>query len=219
MTAARIPAAKPGTISYTPVLLKSTSHSTSAAAPATMPAAAPENVKFRQKRLSTMTGPNDAPKMPHAFSTSDMIVPLPGFEAISSAAMAIASTTKRPTQSISLSVLCPLRSTGLYTSLANALEAASSCESAVLIAPARMALSRRPETSPSHGPEKILRTIVIKMVELSCPSPRKRCATIATITEKRRIKNVQPMPTFAAFFISLPERTDIKRMMICGMPK
>ncbi len=183
-----------------------------------MPAAAPENVKPRQKRLSTMTGPNDAPKMPQAFSTSDMIVPLPGFEAMSSAAAAITSTTMRPTQSISLSVLCPLRITGLYTSLANALEAARSCESAVLIAPARMALSSRPEIRPSHGPVKMRRTMAMKMVELSCPSPRKRCATTDTSTANTRMKNVQPMPTFAAFFISLSERTDIYRIMMWGIP-
>lgn len=114
-----------------------------------------------------ITGPKAAPKMPQAFSTKVIMVPLEGLAAMSSATTEMASTTSRPAQSISRSELFPLRIIGLYTSLAKAAEAARSWESAVLMAAARMALSSRPERMLSQGPEKIARTMEMKTVELS----------------------------------------------------
>ena len=38
-------------------------------------------------------------------------------------------------------------------------------------------------------------------------------------TEKITISTFQVMPIFALFFRSLSERTDIKRTMMCGIPK
>ena len=77
-----------------------------------MPDTAPAKVNRRQKRLRRMTGPKAAPKTPQAFSTSAMMVPELGLEAISSATTAMTTTMIRPAQSISLSVAF-LRKTGL----------------------------------------------------------------------------------------------------------
>ena len=105
--------------------------------------------------------------------------------------------------------------TGLYTSAAKAEALARSWLSAVDMLAARMAESRMPEMSAG----KSLRTIWMKTVELSVSSPRSRWPTAPARTEKTRIRTVQVMPIFALFFRSLSERTDMKRMMMWGMPK
>ena len=78
-----------------------------------IPATAPLKLKRFQNRLSMMAGPKAAPNTPHAFETRLMMEPAFGFEAISSAMMEMASTTKRPAQSISFSLALFLRRTGL----------------------------------------------------------------------------------------------------------
>ena len=114
-----------------------------------------------------------------------------------------------------MSLALPLRTTGLYTSLAKALALARSWLSAVDMLAARMAESRMPEMSAGNS----LRTIWMKTVELSESSPSSRWPEMPAMTEKTRMSTVQVMPMRALFFRSLSERTDMKRMMMCGMPK
>ena len=90
-----------------------------------------------------------------------MMVPELGLDAIISATTEMMSTTIRPAHIISLSLALPLRNTGLYTSLAKALAAMSSWESAVDMDAASTADSSRPEITPG----KILRTMVMKTRE------------------------------------------------------
>ena len=144
-----------------------------------------------------------------------MMVPLLGLEAIRSATMAMMSTTTRPIQNISLSLALPLRKMGLYTSLANADALASSWLSAVDMEAARMAESRIPLTTGG----KMRRTIWMNTVELSSISPSSIRPTTPEATAKPRISSVQVTPMAALFLISLSDRTDMKRMMICGIPK
>ncbi len=214
ITAAIRPAKKPGMISYTPVPDRNASHATSTTAPTTMPATAPPNVNRRQNSESMITGPNAAPNTPQAFSTRPMMVPLPGSAAISSAITEMTTTTMRPAHSISLS-LAFLRNTGLYTSLANAEAEASSCESQVLIAAARMAESSMPLTTAGN----IVRTIVMNTTEESDISPRNMRPIRPEATEKIRIMNVQLMPITLDLRRSLFERMDMNLIMMCGMPK
>ena len=108
-----------------------------------------------------MTGPKAAPNTPQALDTRDIMLPESGLEAISRATTEMISTTIRPAHIISLSLALPLRKTGLYTSLAKALAAISSWESAVDIDAASTADSSRPEMTPG----KILRTMVINTRE------------------------------------------------------
>ena len=61
---------------------RKTSQRISTAAPTAMPATVPPKVSRFQNRLSRMTGPKDAPKTPHAFSTRPMMEPELGSEAI-----------------------------------------------------------------------------------------------------------------------------------------
>ena len=134
----------------------------STAAPTTMPATAPSNVKRFQNRLSMMAGPNAAPNTPQALDTRLMMEPASGSAAMSSATTAMASTTMRPAQSISLSLALSLRTTGLYTSLANAEAAARSWLSAVDMDAASTAESRMPEMMPGNR----RRTMVMNTKEL-----------------------------------------------------
>ena len=66
------------------------------------------------------------------------------------------------------------------------------------------------------------RTMVMNTVELLLmlsSKPRYIRPMIPTSAAKIRISVVQMMPMRADFFISFWERTDMKRMMMCGMPK
>ena len=80
---------------------------------------------------------------------------------------------------------------------------------------ARMAESRMPEMTAG----KILRTIWMNTVEESLTSPRNRCPIHPAATENRMIRTFQEIPIFALFFRSLSLRTDMNRMIICGIPK
>ena len=131
-------------------------------APTTMPATAPLKVKRFQKRLRRMAGPKAAPKTPQALDTRSMMEPAFGLEAMMRARRAITRTTTRPVQSISLSVVLPLRMRGLYTSLEKAEAAESSWLSAVDMAAARIADSRMPEMIDG----KSWRTMLMKTREL-----------------------------------------------------
>ena len=122
-----------------------------------------QKLKRFQKRLSMIAGPKAAPKIPHALETSAMIEPALGFEAMMSAATAIPRTTIRPVHIISLSLALPFLMTGLYTSLENADEAASSWLSAVLMEAASTAERSIPEITPG----KIFLTIWMKTREFS----------------------------------------------------
>ena len=179
-----------------------------------MPATAPPKVKRRQNSDSRMTGPKAAPNTPQAFSTRPIIVPLFGFAAMSRAMTAMMTTTMRPAQSISLS-LAFLRNTGLYTSLAKAEAEASSCESQVLIAAARMAESSMPLTTAGN----IVRTIVMNTTDESSISPRNIRPIRPEPTEKMRMMKVQLMPITLDLRRSLLERMDMNLIIMCGMPK
>ena len=101
------------------------------------------------------------------------------------------------------------------TSRMSAMPLASSWLSAVDMEAARMAERRMPEITPG----KMRRTIWIKTVELSLISPRSRWPMQPAATEKIRISVVQVIPIFAERFRDFWLSTDMKRMMMCGMPK
>ena len=217
-TAASRPAAKPGMISYRPVPFRRASHRISTTAPTNMPATAPPKVSRRQNRLSSMVGPKAAPNTPQAFSTRPMMVPLFGLEATIRAITAMMMTTTRPAHSISLSE-ASLRNTGLYTSLAKAEAEASSWESAVDMDAASMAESSMPEISAG----KMARVIWMNTVEESVISmmPREDITrpTAPAATDMVSMTSVQEMPMTLDLRSSFWERTDMKRMMMWGMPK
>ena len=108
-----------------------------------------------------MVGPKAAPNTPQALDTRDIMLPELGLEAMSSATTEMMSTTMRPAHIISLSLALSLRKTGLYTSLAKALAAMRSWESAVDMDAASTAESSRPEMTPGN----ILRTMVMNTRE------------------------------------------------------
>ena len=86
------------------------------------------------------------------------------------------------------------------------------------MAAARMADSRTPETSGG----KSLRTMVMNtrlFLEMPSSKPRDIRPRTPTSTEKIRISVVQVMPIFAERFRDFWLSTDMKRMMMCGMPK
>ena len=166
-----------------------------------IPATAPLKLKRFQKRLSMIAGPKAAPKIPHALETSAIIEPALGFEAMMSAATAIPRTTIRPVHIISLSLALPFLMTGLYTSLENADEAASSWLSAVLMEAASTAESSIPEITPG----KIFLTIWMKTREFSLidsSKPRKSLPITPIKVAKNTISNVHVIPIFADFFKS-----------------
>ena len=75
---------------------------------------------------------------------------------------------------------------------------------------------------PEMTPGKIRRTISMNTRELLLmPSskPRNIRPTIPMTAEKITMITVQVMPIFADFFRSFWDFSDIKRMMMCGIPK
>lgn len=92
-----------------------------------------------------------------------MMEPAFGFEAISSAMMEMASTTKRPAQSISFSAGLVLAQDRLVDVAGEGGGAARSWLSAVDMDAASTAESRMPEITPG----KILRTIVMNTREFA----------------------------------------------------
>ena len=165
-----------------------------------------------------IAGPKAAPNTPQALETSSIMLPARGESAISSATKEIARTTRRPAQSISLSLEEFLRITGLYTSLAKAEAEESSWLEAVLIE----AASTPESSTPLMSAGKMLRTIAMKTSEfllMLSSIPRYIRPTTPTIVAKKQMRAVQLIAIIADFFISFCEPKDMKRMMICGIPK
>ena len=130
---------------------------------------------------------------------------------MSSATTEMTSTTSRPAHIISLSLALPLRSTGLYTSLAKALAAIRSCESAVDMDAASTAESSRPEITP------VMNTSEWPLMDSSYP--RNKRPMMPTAAAKMTISTVHVMPILADFFRLFWDSRDMKRMMIWGIPK
>ena len=108
-----------------------------------------------------------------------------------------------------------MRNTGLYTSLAKAEAEASSWESAVDIEAASMADSSTPEITGG----KMRRVIWMNTVAESEISPMNTRPTAPAITDITSMITVQEMPITLDLRSSFWERTDMKRMMMWGMPK
>ena len=142
-----------------------------------------------------------------------MIEPALGFDAMMSAATEIPRTTIRPVHIISLSLALPFLMTGLYTSLENADEAASSWLSAVLMEAASTAERSIPEITPG----KIFLTIWMKTREFSLIDSSKPRKSLPITPIK--VARVHVIPIFADFFKSFCDLMDMNLMMICGIPK
>ena len=136
--------------------------------------------------------------------------------AIPKARSEITITTIRPTHITFLSDAFFLIEV-LYTSDANAEDAARSWESAVDILAAMIAEM----TTPPMKTGKTLRAISTKTRFLlsSIESPRYFLATMATTDAIRRIRVVQEIPIQRDFFISFSDLIEIYRTMMCGIPK
>ena len=183
-----------------------------------MPVRAPAKFSRFQKRLRIMTGPNAAPNTPHALETRSMMEPAPGSIARIRASRAMIRTTRRLVQIISSFVAWFLRIRGLYTSLEKEDAAESSWLSAVDMDAARIAESRMPEITDGNS----LRTMLMNtrlLPEIVSSKPRNNRPMTPTSTAKIRISVVQVIPIFAERFRDFWLSTDMKRMMICGMPK
>ena len=75
---------------------------------------------------------------------------------------------------------------------------------------------------PEISGGKMRRVMVMNTSELSAmfwSKPRNTRPTAPAATENMTISMVQVMPILALFLSSFSLRSDMKRMMMCGMPK